>query len=83
MLTPWCHTAGWLQDAASSSGVSAGRKLQVAGLYAAILADIFVTAYTDTLRSTEELTIILLLRCLLLLLVVSTHRMSTTTTAHR
>jgi hypothetical protein len=37
--------------------------VQVCVLYAAILADIFVTAYTDTLHTTEVLTIILLLRC--------------------
>jgi len=42
--------------------ISAGNKAQVCVVYFAILADIFVTAYTDTLRTTDVLAIILLLR---------------------
>lgn len=47
------------QDAHS---ITLGNKAQVFVVYAAILADIFVTAYTDTLHTTDELAIILLLR---------------------
>jgi hypothetical protein len=47
---------------ADNQRITVGNKAQVVVVYAAILADIFVTAYTDTLRTTEVLAIILLLR---------------------
>lgn len=52
-------------DQATSSrtqSITVGNKAQLCVVYVAILADIFVTAYTDTLRTTDELAIILLLR---------------------
>jgi hypothetical protein len=52
-----------MQTAAAAPRITPGNKAQVVTVYAAILADIFVTAYTDTLRTTEVLAIILLLRC--------------------
>lgn len=42
--------------------IALGNKVQVYAVYVSILADIFVTAYTDTLHTTEVLAIILLLR---------------------
>ena len=53
-LGPLLNTGG--------AGVSPGTKLQLCALWLAIITDIFVTAYTDTLHTTEVLTIILLLR---------------------
>lgn len=52
-----------MQTVPGNSRITPGNKAQVVVVYAAILADIFVTAYTDTLRTTEVLAIILLLRC--------------------
>lgn len=51
------------QTVPGNARITPGNKAQVVVVYAAILADIFVTAYTDTLRTTEVLAIILLLRC--------------------
>jgi hypothetical protein len=49
-------------DVQAISSITVGNKAQLCVVYVAILADIFVTAYTDTLRTTDVLAIILLLR---------------------
>lgn len=54
-MQPWCVQA-------NSHNITVSTKVQICVVYTAILADIFITAYTDTLRTTDELAIILLLR---------------------
>ena len=52
----------WLCSQADTHAITVGNKVQFFVVYVAILADTFVTAYTDTLHTTDVLAIILLLR---------------------
>ncbi len=50
-----------MQAAAAGSLVSRTNVVQACVVYAAVVADIFVTAYTDPLQTTDILTHLLLL----------------------
>lgn len=50
-----------MQAAAKRGMISKGNVVQACVVYAAIVADVFVTAYTDPLQTTEVLTHMLLL----------------------